>query len=107
MSDDDVLDEGKPNTMKQNQSNNLKTKKESSEIIKIEQKAPIASVQIKIDHTKILDLRNYDGSWSYSPEWELLFRMNDLVLEGLNTVLKSDYEKDILATLISLAFIQA
>jgi len=109
MSEDDVVDEGIPNNLYQKQSANLEnlvsTKQESSGISKKEQKAPLA--QVKIDHTKILDLRNYDGSWSYTPDWQHLFRMNDLVLIGLNTVLNSDYEKDVLATLISLAFIQA
>jgi len=33
--------------------------------------------------------------------------MNDLVLIGLNSVLNSNYDNDVLATLITLAFIQA
>jgi len=111
MSEDDVVDEGIPNNLYQKQSANLEnlvsTKQESSGISKKKQKAPVAQVKVQIDHTKILDLRNYDGSWSCTQDWLYLFKINDQDLNGVNKQLKSDYERDVLATLISLAFIQA
>merc|ERR1712146_428452 len=84
------------------------TNKEISTNTKIKEcKPPKEETKIQIEHTKILDLRNYDGSWSCTEELQNLFKIDDQDLNGLNKQLKSNYDKDILATLISLAFIQA
>jgi len=59
---------------------------------------PKTEIKKPIDHTKVLDLRNYDGNWSCTQEWLNVFNMVNQELIDLNTHLKSNYSMDILAT---------
>merc|ERR1711976_1002631 len=59
---------------------------------------PKTEIKKPIDHTKVLDLRNYDGNWSCTQEWLNVFNMVNQELIDLNTHLKSTYSMDILAT---------
>merc|ERR1711976_94079 len=59
---------------------------------------PKTEIKKPIDHTKVLDLRNYDGNWSCTQEWLNVFNMVNQELLDLNTHLKSNYSMDILAT---------
>jgi len=63
--------------------------------------------EIIINPKDIFSYMGIDGNWEYSNDLLDLFGINDSKLKLLNTLLKENFDKNVLITFIALAYIQA
>merc|ERR1711976_694168 len=104
-----VISEAAPR--RQNSPDNLSCDEDGMDLEEMSYKPPVV-VKQKAKQNKILNpkdifsYRDIDGNWEYSNDLLRLFGRDDSQLEQLNNILGGGKDKNVLITLIALAYIQ-